>query len=78
MSIFINLSFFNSHFNHAWLRTCNVPSLSSEGELLVHLVDVGPGLDLAEEDDGLLGLVVALDLVGDDEGDLGDVLDLVT
>ena len=45
---------------------------------LVHLVDVIPGLDAPHEDVSLLGLGVRLDLVGDDQGNLGDVLDLVT
>ena len=44
----------------------------------VDLLNIGPGLDAAEEDDGLLGLSVALDLVGDDQWDLGDARDLVT
>ena len=44
---------------------------------LVDLLHVRPGLDAAEEDHRLLGLVVALDLVGDDQGDLGDVINAV-
>jgi hypothetical protein len=58
-----------------------VPHLSLSGAhalRLVDLVNVGPSLDLAKEDDCLLGLGVALNLVCDDKGDLGNVLDLVT
>ena len=45
---------------------------------VIYLLDVRPGLESPEEDDGLLGLGVGLDLVGDDQGDLRDVLDAVT
>ena len=54
-------------------------SLSSAHALrLVHLVDVVPGLDTPHEDVGLLSLGVRLDLVGNDEGNLGNVLNLMT
>jgi hypothetical protein len=44
-----------------------------------HLLNVGPSLDVApEEDDGLFGLGEALDLVGHDERNLGNVVDAVT
>merc|ERR1719273_2564326 len=43
----------------------------------VHLGNVRPGVGLSQEDDGVLGLGVALDLVGHDHRDLGDLADLV-
>jgi len=43
----------------------------------VHLGYVGPGVGLSQEDDGVLGLGVALDLVGHDHRHLGDLADLV-
>ena len=52
---------------------------SSESLRLVHLLDVGPGLDVTlKEDHGFLGLGEALDLVCHDQGNLRDVLDAVT
>ena len=46
---------------------------------VVYLLNVIPGLDVApEEADCLLGLGEALDLVGHDQRNLGDVVDSVT
>ena len=50
-----------------------------EKSTVVYLLNVIPGLDVApEEADCLLGLGEALDLVGHDQRNLGDVVDSVT
>ena len=63
------------------MDTSAVPHLSLAGAHPLALVDgfdVGPGLEPVQEDVGLLGLGVTLDLVGNDEGDLRDPLNAVT
>jgi len=57
-----------------------VAALATAGADLAGVGDAGDvvhGLGVFEEGDGLLGLGVVLDGVVDDEGDFGDVLDLV-
>jgi len=44
----------------------------------IHLLDISPGADTTEEHDGILGLLVTLDLVGDDKRNLWDLPDLMS
>ena len=63
------------------LNATTVPHLalaSPESLGLVHLFNISISLDLLQENVGFLGLVVGLDLVRNDQGDLGDLLDAVT
>ena len=63
------------------LNATTVPHLalaSPESLGLVHLFNISISLDLLQENVGFLGLAVGLDLVRNDQGDLGDLLDAVT
>lgn len=50
----------------------------TESAGILDTLDIGKGGNLLEDLDGLLGLLAGLSLVGEDEGELGDLLDAVT
>ena len=48
----------------------------AESFALTDLLDVGPGVELAQQTDGLFGLFKGFNFVFDDERDLGDLFHL--
>lgn len=60
-----------------WQRNTTA-RLMQDTRTAAHLLDVVPGLQLLQQKHSLLGLLVSLNFVVHDQGDLWDLLDAVT